>query len=150
TCAIPITWFSCTRELFHAAMGVLVGHYNGYKRREILHSNLSDSNIWMRIEAANSACTVPEWQEMEDLSWYPWRSGILGDWGLRQDVSSTSKTRSNDDGFITGTFPFQAAELIQPPVQVPHRLNHDLEAFFWVIWIICVNVNGPFNHHRQW
>ena len=25
TCAVPITWFSCIREFFHAAMGVLVG-----------------------------------------------------------------------------------------------------------------------------
>ena len=25
TCAIPITWFSCIREFFHAVMGVLVG-----------------------------------------------------------------------------------------------------------------------------
>ena len=63
TCAVPITWFSCVREFFHAAMGVLVGkkgtqvlnyvftrvtgHYNGWKRRQVLHSDLSYSNIWM-------------------------------------------------------------------------------------------------------
>src|SRR5438445_7610 len=34
--------------------------------------------------------------------------------------------------------------------QVPHQPNHDLEAFFWVIWMICINVDSPFNHHCQW
>lgn len=49
-----------------------------------------------------------------------------------------------------GTFPFQAAELLQPKVHVSHKLNHDLEAFFWVIWIICVNIDGPFDRRREW
>lgn len=51
--------------------------------------------------------------------------------------------------FLEGTFPFQSAELLQGD-QATHRLNHDLEALFWVVWIICVNVNGPFNNRRQW
>src|SRR5437899_12325503 len=27
--------------------------------------------------------------------------------------------------------------------QVPHRLNHNLKAFFWVIWMICVMLRSP-------
>ncbi|KIM56418.1 hypothetical protein SCLCIDRAFT_92238, partial [Scleroderma citrinum Foug A] len=151
-CAVPITWFSCVREFFNAIMGILVGkkcHYNGWKRRQVLHSDLSNSNAWMCIQSASSINAVPDWPPETDCNDYPQQPGMLGDWGMGQDISPGAKASCNHPGFITGTFPFQSAELLQGD-QATHRLNHDLEALFWVVWIICVNVNRPFNNQRQW
>lgn len=76
------------------------GHYNGW-RRAVLHSDLSDSNIWMRVESASSAHAVPDWPDENDPKCYPRRPGVLGDWGLGQDVSPTPAAGSNSEGFIT-------------------------------------------------
>lgn len=31
-----------------------------------------------------------------------------------------------------------------------HEVHHDLESFFWLLWITCVNLNGPYLHRRLW
>ncbi|KAG6369150.1 hypothetical protein JVT61DRAFT_1409 [Boletus reticuloceps] len=52
-----------------------------------------------------------------------------------------------------GTFPFMAGELLSDDGRkgkVIHQAHHDLESFFWVLWIICVNMNGPYYMHQIW
>jgi len=34
--------------------------------------------------------------------------------------------------------------------QIRHKACHDLEALFWVIWIVSVNSNGPYDTRREW
>ena len=29
-----------------------------------------------------------------------------------------------------------------------HNVQHDLEAFVWLMWVLCVNLDGPFNKKR--
>ena len=50
---------------------------------------------------AHSSCAVPDWPEGDDPNIYPRRPGVLGDWGLGQDVSPNPISGSNTDGFIT-------------------------------------------------
>lgn len=29
-----------------------------------------------------------------------------------------------------------------------HTVQHDLEAFVWLMWVLCINLDGPFNRRR--
>ena len=52
-----------------------------------------------------------------------------------------------------GTFPFMASELLSSKGRngkIIHQVHHDLESFFWVLWIICVNMDGPYYMRRIW
>ena len=55
----------------------------------------------MRIEAARTTYAVPEWPETQDPSWYPCQPGMLGDWGLGQDVSPLTSPCNSRKGFVT-------------------------------------------------
>ena len=55
----------------------------------------------MVIEQANSACTVPDWPPAADPVAYPWQPGLLGDWGLGQDVCPTLKPSNHSTRFVT-------------------------------------------------
>ena len=55
----------------------------------------------MRIETASTSCAVPEWVEKQDQSWYPRRPGMLGDWGLGQNVSPLTPPCNRKKGFVT-------------------------------------------------
>lgn len=52
----------------------------------------------------------------------------------------------NDGGSVfrpeQGTFPFTATELLSPDGlkgRVRHTAHHDLESFFWILWVTSVN-----------
>ena len=54
---------------------------------------------------------------------------------------------------LQGTLPFIASELLSPKGlagNVRHMAHHDLESLFWLIWIMSVNLEGPFNKERLW
>ncbi|KAI5993338.1 hypothetical protein EDD15DRAFT_2167325, partial [Pisolithus albus] len=149
-CAVGITWFSCVREFFNAILGAVIGmsrHRNGYLQRGVLHCDVSDTNIWMRIKKALPVFAVPEWPTDKPSDWYPKRSGMTGDWGFGRDKTLPA---SDEKVYLTGTFPYQAAELLSPSDTTVQGVHHDLESFFWLIWIICVNMNGPFDRRVTW
>ncbi|KAF8431180.1 hypothetical protein L210DRAFT_3560978 [Boletus edulis BED1] len=108
TCAVPITLFSCRREFLGGFMGAIVGHYNGL-RKGILHCDVSESNTWLRVRSFTSDDVVPAW----DGENFVQRAGVLGDWGSAQDLRSPA-TMQKRQGFVTGTIPFMATELLRP------------------------------------
>ncbi|KAI6112918.1 hypothetical protein F5141DRAFT_1002968 [Pisolithus sp. B1] len=147
TCAVGITWFSCVREFFNGILGAVIGHRNAYLYRGVLHCDVSDTNIWMRVKKALPVFAVPDWPTDKPSDWYPKRSGMTGDWGFGRDKTLPA---SDDKVYLTGTFPFQAAVLLSPLDTTVQGVHHDLESFFWVIWIICVNMIGPFDRRATW
>ena len=52
-----------------------------------------------------------------------------------------------------GTFPYIATQLLSRAGQagdVPHTTQHDLESFFWVLWSLSINQDGPYDKSREW
>ncbi|KAF8449221.1 hypothetical protein L210DRAFT_3524067 [Boletus edulis BED1] len=150
TCGVSLPWFPCRRAFVGGMMCVVAGHFNG-ELKDLLHSDISDLNIWVCVddpEKVNDVIT--DWPE--DPALYPKHAVVLGDWGMAEDRSPDSKVKNNAGG-ITGTFPFFAAELMLDKAingDVVHDTCHDLEAIFWVIWITSVNMTGPYNQRRKW
>ncbi|KAI6118939.1 hypothetical protein EDD16DRAFT_1584080, partial [Pisolithus croceorrhizus] len=154
-CGISITWFSCAREFFNAMMGAFVGHFNGYVRRKVLQCDISDTNVWMRIPKPEPEFIVPDWPKEKGPGWYPKRSGLLGDWGYGKDFDGNTLAQRDNSCVITGTYPFQATQLMAWEAGLVwagpftgHSVQHDLEAFVWLMWVLCVNLDGPFNTRR--
>ncbi|KIM61136.1 hypothetical protein SCLCIDRAFT_95426, partial [Scleroderma citrinum Foug A] len=150
-CGIGITWFSCAREFFNVMMGALVGHFNGFVRRKVLQCDISDTNVWMRIPSPEPEFVVPDLPSDKGLRWYPKRTGLLGDWGYAADVSGKTSSERDHSCFITGTFPFQAQQIMAWDAKLgwageftSHSIQHDLEAFVWLMWVLCINLDGPF------
>ncbi|KAI6016171.1 hypothetical protein PISMIDRAFT_24656 [Pisolithus microcarpus 441] len=56
----------------------------------------------------------------------------------------------DDKVYLMGTFPYQAVELLLPSDTTVQGVHHDLESSFWLIWIICINMMGPFDHCITW
>ncbi|KAI6097876.1 hypothetical protein F5141DRAFT_1011168, partial [Pisolithus sp. B1] len=132
-CGISIAWFSCAREFFNAMMGALVGHFDGYVRRKVLQCDISDTNVWMRIPRPEPEFIVPDWPKDKGPGWYPKRTGLLGDWGYGKDVDSNTSAQRDDSCVIAVSGPFTG-----------HSVQHDLEAFVWLMWVLCTNLDGPF------
>ncbi|KAG9317528.1 hypothetical protein JVU11DRAFT_1734 [Chiua virens] len=143
TCGTSLVWFSCRRELVNAMMGALAGHFNGL-RMDLLHCDVSDGNVWIEVEGPEANYVVPDWPKEEYA--HPKRAGMLGDWGYAADL----REKGSEPGRIAGTFPFMAAELLSDKPDLQHTIQHDLESFFWLLWITCVNLNGPFYTRRVW
>ena len=55
----------------------------------------------MWIERASSDCAVPNWPQAADPTVYPRQPGMLGDWGLGQDVNRSAKPGNSSAGFVT-------------------------------------------------
>jgi hypothetical protein len=97
------------------------------------------------------------------------RQGFLADWGLAIDLrkengnfdESQLHFRTVSDTFCCcvmllksdkGTYPYLSTELMfgADGNHVKHRACDDLESFFWILWIMSVNYDGPFNVTRDW
>ncbi|KAF8123969.1 hypothetical protein EV363DRAFT_1133515, partial [Boletus edulis] len=135
TCGTSIVWFSCRRELLDGFLGGLAGHFNGLMLN-VMHCDISDTNLMFKVDKISLETVIPDWPVEKGT--YPKRAGMLGDWGYGADLKKENSVRR-----ITGTLPFMAADFLSGgPTQ--HAVRHDLESFFWALWIICVNMNGPY------
>ncbi|KAI6019086.1 hypothetical protein EDC04DRAFT_2541902, partial [Pisolithus marmoratus] len=147
-CGIGIAWFSCAREFFNAVMGIVVGHFNGYVCRKVHQCDISDTNTWLQILKPKPEFVIPDWPEDKDLKWYPKWMGMLGDWGYGKDFDGSG---SHLIQVLQGTFPFQAIQIMAWEVELPwagpftgHSIQHDLEVIMWLVWVLCINLDGPF------
>ncbi|KAG6376022.1 hypothetical protein JVT61DRAFT_1984 [Boletus reticuloceps] len=150
TCGVPLSWFPCHRGFLGGMMCVVTGHFNG-KLKGLLHSDISEPNIWICVnDPENANDVIPEWPA--DSTLYPKHPVVLGDWGMAEDRSPDTKVKNNAGG-MTGTFPFLATELMSEEGikgNITHHTHHDLEAMFWVMWIVSINMIGPYNQRRNW
>ncbi|KAF8551777.1 hypothetical protein OG21DRAFT_1417328, partial [Imleria badia] len=141
---LPITRFSCRRELLNGMLGILSALRNGI-RKGVLHCDLSQNNMMFRVAKLDMEDIIPDWPQVDGSSYpgrcgYVKRAGLLADWGLALKHSP-------------GTFPFIATELLTKQGlegRVAHKPHHDLESLFWVLWCISINYVGPYGRQRTW
>lgn len=131
---------------------------------QILHCDVSDFNFMFNVQDASPEAVVPNWPEGEGV--YPKRPGMLGDWGYAADLAGSPVIRritvstcyslifAKFQSFahrMQGTFPYMATDFLSPEKKnTHHTVHHDLESFFWILWIVCINMNGPFYTRRRW
>ncbi|KAF8074552.1 hypothetical protein FPV67DRAFT_1473963 [Lyophyllum atratum] len=100
------------REFKSAFMQCVACHHAAYDIAGVLHGDISGTNLMFRRTPSKAVY------------------GVLNDWDLAGLVDPHGVMDS--EGVRTGTVPFMAMELLQrnPP---PHRYEHDLESFFYVL-----------------
>ncbi|KAI5985601.1 hypothetical protein EDD15DRAFT_2175691, partial [Pisolithus albus] len=122
----------------------ITGHFNGYVHQKVLQCNISDTNIWMWIPKPEPEFIMLGWPEDKGPGWYPKQTGLLSDWGYSKDFST-----------FQSTFPFQAVQLMAWKAGLDWAgpfmgcsVQHGLEAVVWLMWVLCINLDGPFNRWR--
>ncbi|KAI6012231.1 hypothetical protein EDC04DRAFT_3094469 [Pisolithus marmoratus] len=122
---------------------------------KVLQCDISDTSVWMRVPEPDPEFIVPDWPKDKRSGWYPKRTGLLGDWGYGEDFNSNTSAQRDNSYVITGIFPFQATQLMAWEGGLDwagpftgHSVQHDLEAFAWLMWTLCINLDGPFNRRR--
>ena len=177
TCGTSIVWFSCKRELLDGFLGGLagklffvvlvdntdrvVGHFNALMLN-VLHCDVRDSNLMFKVDKISPKTIIPDWPVEKGT--YPKCAGMLGDWGYGADIKKENLVQQIivsklnfyihidlNRSTIQDTLPYMAADFLSSaggPTQ--HAVHHDLESFFWALWVICVNMNGPYYTRRRW
>ena len=128
----------------------------------VLHCDVSDTNLMYKVNKILPETVIPDWPVEKGT--YPRRAGMLGDWGygadLRKENSVWQITVSVlnfcihidlNHSTIQGTLPYMAVDFLSlegGPTQ--HTVHHDLESFFWALWILCINMNGPYYMCYHW
>ncbi|KAG1847811.1 hypothetical protein C8R48DRAFT_615342, partial [Suillus tomentosus] len=144
TCGVDISWFGTAREMFHGIIGAVVGHRNAYKRRKVLHRDVSDGNTIFLVDTISAESAVPPRPEGAEKEWTPMRNGVASDWGSATDCLEPGGEASLPR---TGTLPFESnASMLNTEVE----FYHDLESYFWLAYLITCNCAGPFNMRRDW
>ncbi|KAG1774950.1 hypothetical protein EV702DRAFT_938686, partial [Suillus placidus] len=143
TCGVNISWFRTAREMFHGIIGAVVSHHNTYRRRKVLHHDVSDGNTIFLVERISAEAAVPPHLGGAEKEWTPMRNGVASDWGSATDYlepGGASLPR-------TGTLPFESnASMLNTKVE----FYHNLESYFWLAYLITCNCAGPFNMRRDW
>ncbi|KAF9226843.1 hypothetical protein BS17DRAFT_666241, partial [Gyrodon lividus] len=148
TCVAGITWFSCVQEFLNAIIGAILAHQSAYEQRGILHCDISDTNVWICIKKAVPEEAVPDWPANAPSEWYPRCHGMAEDWGFTQDKNT--KPTPDTVRFLTGTFPFQACEIIDAYDKEKAPDPPWSQILFWVVWLICLNDSGPYDQRVFW
>ncbi|XXH01960.1 hypothetical protein Hte_008323 [Hypoxylon texense] len=115
----PIESASSRIALLDALDVCIEGHKSLLTDGGILHQDISLNNLVINEGAADPS----ERAFLIDLNM-----------AIRLDPQGDSKT--------VGTKPFMAVAIMND-VAFPHYFGHDLESFFWVLFWICVQFNGP-------
>ncbi|KAI2628387.1 hypothetical protein GGS21DRAFT_492709 [Xylaria nigripes] len=118
----PIFNASSPMALLKALEGCIKGHESLHKAG-LLHRDISINNLMINEDEKN-------------LSW----PSFLIDLDLAIDEQRAGPSGTNGK---TGTRAFMAIGALQGE---QHSFVHDLESFFWVLFWICVNHDGPGQH----
>jgi hypothetical protein len=99
------------------------------------------------------------------------RQGFLADWGLAIDLHKKESGKFEESKLHSYTVsdascccviflksdkgmahPYHSTELMfnADVHSVEHRACDDLESFFWILWLMSINYDGPFNLPRDW
>jgi hypothetical protein len=99
------------------------------------------------------------------------RQGFLADWGFAIDLHKNESGKFEESKLHSYTVsdascccviflksdkgmahPYHSTELMfnADGHSVEHRACDDLESFFWILWLMSINYDGPFNLPRDW
>ncbi|GAW09914.1 protein kinase [Lentinula edodes] len=118
----PLSNLETALECAQVFYDIVQCHHWVYTYPQILHRDISDGNIMIRVKDGK-------------------KYGVLNDWDLaiwlnNRDGISTSQ-------FRTGTRPYMAHEQHSPSWRGPHRYRHDLESLFYVILLLATLFSSP-------
>ncbi|KAJ4494771.1 hypothetical protein C8J55DRAFT_446268 [Lentinula edodes] len=118
----PLSSLETALECAQVFYDIVQCHHWVYTYPQILHRDISDGNIMIRVKDGK-------------------KYGVLNDWDLaiwlnNRDGISTSQ-------FRTGTRPYMAHEQHSPSWRGPHRYRHDLESLFYVILLLATLFSSP-------
>ncbi|KAI0729470.1 hypothetical protein C8Q72DRAFT_777911, partial [Fomitopsis betulina] len=154
TVGIPLSHFSCTKELVQALMDAIQGHGTAFEAG-IEHRDVSDGNVmlangrgflhdldyafnWKAFLYVNGfEDTMASWQEYVRTQH---DSGVPAA-GERPQTGSADDTLRDQRGRAeckerTGTFYFMAIAIIKTK-DIIHDAHHDLESFYWLlVWLV--------------
>ncbi|KAJ3811507.1 hypothetical protein F5876DRAFT_39503 [Lentinula aff. lateritia] len=126
----PLSSLETALECAQVFYDIVQCHHWVYTYPQILHRDISDGNIMVRVKDGK-------------------KYGVLNDWDLaiwldNRDGISTSQ-------FRTGTRPYMAHEQHSSRWTGPHRYRHDLESLFYVILLLATlfsSPSGPSHNYR--
>ncbi|TFK20270.1 hypothetical protein FA15DRAFT_137167 [Coprinopsis marcescibilis] len=101
-------------------------HYWAFKKRKILHRDLSENNIlfWRNQKSSGKGSEI---------------KGVLNDWDMGALLSDEPKP---SEKHLAGTIPFMAYELLSSNnLPSAHFLRHDLESFLYILMWAIDNYN---------
>ncbi|KAG1744731.1 hypothetical protein EDB19DRAFT_1599359, partial [Suillus lakei] len=147
TCRVDILWFGTARKMFHGIIGAVIGHRNTYKRRNVLHCDVSDGNTLFLVEVISAESAVPPCPEGVKKEWTPMRDGVASDWGSAIDYLEPGVSPPRTVSHFLGTFPFESNTSM---LNTELEFYHNLESYFWLAYLITCNCAGPFNMHCDW
>ncbi|KAJ3924650.1 MAG: hypothetical protein NXY57DRAFT_969372 [Lentinula lateritia] len=118
----PLSSLETALECAQVFYDIVQCHHWVYTYPQILHRDISDGNIMVRVKDGK-------------------KYGVLNDWDLaiwldNRDGISTSQ-------FRTGTRPYMAHEQHSSRWKGPHRYRHDLESLFYVILLLATLFSSP-------
>ncbi|KAJ3811508.1 hypothetical protein F5876DRAFT_75756 [Lentinula aff. lateritia] len=118
----PLSSLETALECAQVFYDIVQCHHWVYTYPQILHRDISDGNIMVRVKDGK-------------------KYGVLNDWDLaiwldNRDGISTSR-------FRTGTRPYMAHEQHSRRWRGSHRYRHDLESLFYVILLLATLFSSP-------
>ncbi|KAG7086896.1 hypothetical protein E1B28_002815 [Marasmius oreades] len=119
----PIHELKTPEEFAQVFYDILQCHRWLYKIAEILHRDISMSNMMFRRDEATGEVY-----------------GVLNDFDLSSRVEENRKASSKQR---TGTKPYMAYDLFDKKWNGGHLYRHDLESIFYVLLCLCVQYASP-------
>ncbi|KAJ3829585.1 hypothetical protein F5880DRAFT_314260 [Lentinula raphanica] len=118
----PLSSLKTARECAQVFYDVVQCHHWVWKYPKILHRDISQGNIMVRVK---------------DGVTY----GVLNDWDLASWVGRLEQGPTSQ--FRTGTKPYMAHEQQRSKWKGPHRYRHDLESVFYVMTLFTFLYSTP-------
>ncbi|KAJ3972098.1 hypothetical protein EV361DRAFT_168468, partial [Lentinula raphanica] len=118
----PLTSLKTAEECAQVFYDVLQCHHWVWEYPKILHRDISQGNIMVRVKNGR-------------------KYGVLNDWDLASWVDDLEKGATSQ--YRTGTRPSMAHEQQAPDWKGPHRYRHDVESLFYVMMLFAFLYSKP-------
>ncbi|KAJ3766315.1 hypothetical protein FB446DRAFT_676630 [Lentinula raphanica] len=118
----PLTSLKTAKECAQVFYDVLQCHHWAWKYPQILHRDISQGNIMVRVKDGR-------------------KYGVLNDWDLASWVDDEEKGATSQ--YRTGTRPSMAHEQQAHEWEGPHQYRHDVESLFYVMVLFTFLYSKP-------
>ncbi|KAL1664385.1 hypothetical protein GGF50DRAFT_54948 [Schizophyllum commune] len=125
-----VLYFSSKDELLELLNDAIEAHQQLYVRADALHCDISENNI-MAHDPPHSKRP----------------KGLLID--LDSALHVSGKHKGGPKGYISGTLPYMAIEVLRYPALTERAPWHDLESFIYVLIILFSSYSGPSSTPRR-
>ncbi|KAJ7075163.1 hypothetical protein B0H15DRAFT_867716 [Mycena belliarum] len=121
---------ACARDLLCAIRDIVAGHRDGLLEQDILHRDISFSNI--------------------RLSPYEPEKGVVIDWDLAKEMKTLLAGTVTEDDSRTGTRAYQSVKVLNGSPLLGHHDNmDDIESIFYVLCYVLYGFDTCGNPHSE-